>query len=111
MPPSAELEKYEQIVPGAGQAIIQNFLMESQHRREMEQKDQNLDAHFLGRTLKAQNLGLSLAFCSVILTLAAGALFMFQGHAVEGAGIIGTVIVGLAACFIYGSKGMKIPRS
>jgi uncharacterized membrane protein len=111
LPPSSELQQYEQIAPGAAQAIIQNFLAESQHRREMEQKEQNLDAHFLDRTLKAHTQGLRLALCSVILILGAGALFMLQGYPVEGASIIGSVIVGIAACFIYGSRGIKKQRS
>ena len=111
LPPSAELQKYEQIFPGAAKSIINNFLAESQHRREMEQRDQNLDAHFLDRTLKAHNKGLCMALASVVLTLGVGVLFMLQGHSVEGAGIIGSVIVGIAACFIYGSRGIKKPKS
>jgi uncharacterized membrane protein len=107
LPPSAELQKYEQISPGAAKAIIDNFLAESEHRRGMEQRDQNLDAHFLGRTLKTHNKGLYLALASVVLTLGVGVFFMLQGYPVEGSAIICSVIVGIAACFIYGSRGIK----
>jgi uncharacterized membrane protein len=107
LPPSTELQKYEQITPGAAQAIIENFLAESRHRREMQQKDQNLDAHFLDRTIKTHSKGLWFGLASVTLTLGVGTLFMLKGYPVEGASIIGSVIVGIAACFIYGSRGMK----
>jgi len=110
LPPSSELEKYEQIAPGAADAIISNFIAESHHRRGLQENDQRLDALFMDRTMKAHSRGLYLALFSVVLILGVGVLFMLMGHAVEGAGIICSVIIGLAACFIYGSRGMKKPH-
>jgi uncharacterized membrane protein len=110
LPPGAELQKYEQLAPGAAETIISNFLHESQHRREMEQRDQNMDAHFLDRTLKANIKGLYFAAASVALTLGVGTFFMLMGYPNAGASIICTVVVGIAACFVYGSRGI-VPKN
>lgn len=107
LPPSSELQKYEQLSPGAARAIIQNFLAESEHRREIERLDQSMDAGFVGETTKNHAKGLYFAVISVMLTLAVGTVFMLNGYPVEGASIICSVIVGIAACFIYGSRGIK----
>jgi uncharacterized membrane protein len=106
--PSVEvLKKYDELHPGIGKDIIQNILAESQHRRKMEEQDQQLEAHFLDRTLKMHRLGLWLGLTSTGLILTVGVMFMFNAHPVEGASIICSAIVGLAACFIYGSRMMK----
>ena len=110
LPPGAELQKYEQLAPGAAETIISNFLHESQHRRDMERREQNMDANFLDRTLKANSRGMYFAAGSVALTLGVGTLFMLMGFPNAGASIICSVVVGIAACFIYGSRGIA-PKS
>lgn len=107
LPPSIELKKYDEICPGAGETIIANFINESNHRRDIEKRDLNFEAHITDKLTKHYAVGLWLGFASVVLVLGVGIWFMIAGHPTQGAGIICTAVVGIGACFIYGSRGLE----
>ena len=70
---------------------------QSVHRQKQER------SHLKG-VIWTRLLGLFLAFLSVLLICGVGAYEIHLGHAKEGSGLIGAVVVGLAYTFIRGHK-------
>ena len=76
-PPSAEVEAYERILPGAAERIVSLVEIESQHRRELEKTA-------LKQESRDSLIGLIFAFVVAMTTTVGGGLLIYCDHAVAG---------------------------
>jgi uncharacterized membrane protein len=95
IPSSQELQKYDQVLPGAAERIVTRSEMQSDHRMALEKSVVNAQ---IAQSDRGQWIAAGLsAFCiiaSVIVTL--------SGYPWVGGTLGGTTVVSLAGAFIYG---------
>jgi uncharacterized membrane protein len=94
IPPSSEMARYEEVLPGAAERILAMAEKQSHHRQDIER-----------RVIRADNfksvLGSIFGFVAVIATLAAGVYTALNGQPLFGGGISlgGLAILGTAFFF------------
>lgn len=97
------LRKYNDVVPGAAERIIQMAENQSVHRKELEKKVIESD---IARSKWGQILG----FIIAIIGLIGAVVISIIGNAWAG-GIIGLGTLGsLVGVFMYGSKERQVPK-
>lgn len=97
LPPPEDLQKFKEVDPSFPERIIAMAERQAGHRQALELRQVKV-------IVRARYLGLGTAFLSV-LAICALAAYAFQlGHAVEAAGMVTGVVVGLVVAFIKGSK-------
>ena len=94
LPPAAQFEKYEQVVPGAGARILTMAENQSQHRQELEKR-------VVIGNLANERLGAIFAFIIAMTGIIAGTFLVATGKSGEGLAAILTPLGGLAAVFFY----------
>ena len=93
LPPPKVLRGYEEIVPGAGNRIIEMAEKEQDHSHDMDKASS-----------RRADRGLLAAFIISILIIGGGIYFIYSGYQWAGGSIIGINLTVLAAIFVYGSK-------
>lgn len=100
LPPPEALERYEVLIPNAGERFMRLFESQSAHRLQTERREsRRLDA------------GLLAAFIVVVLIIAAGTFLVYSGYEWAGATMVGLDVVGLAALFIFGPPRLRSRRN
>lgn len=103
LPPANQLEKYEQIYPGAAEIILSNFEKQGDHRRKIEAK--------VIRTGSIDSkLGLFFAFIITICGIIGGIYLTTIGCEKAGISLFSTTLVAIVSAFIYGSRQRRIER-
>jgi uncharacterized membrane protein len=108
IPPPEMLAAYERVTPGLGTKLVEAFLSEGDHRRELERRSQQLDEQITIDEAQATRLGMCLAF-GVVVIFAGVAVFAFSlGHPWAGASILGATLLGLVRVFVVGRKAQVL---
>jgi uncharacterized membrane protein len=95
LPPPAELEKYENLYPGATKLLFDNFMIQSKHRMDLEMLTIQRDA-------KRADRGQMIAAILCIMVLAPSIVLLFLGKELIGlTAIIGSLAT-LAGTFFGG---------
>lgn len=109
IPDPDTLRDYETVVPGFAKELLNSFLAESQHRRQMESELLELEKQNLtqeGWLMKANSnrsfWGLIAGFIISISALISSVYVTIQGYPWVGGVIGGTTVVSLAGVFVIG---------
>lgn len=102
LPAPQTLKAYNDIVPGAAESIIESFLEQGKHRREMERKNYELDNKYLGASIDDSERGSWFAFILCALALFIGAYVAVNGAQWAGGAISVTGLGGLVYAFKSG---------
>jgi len=104
IPDAAQLEKYEQICPGAADRIISMAESQAHHRQMLESMAVKSNA-------KNSTLGVIFAFVIGMLTIIGGVFLAYSGLEWPGAIIGSTGLIGLVSVFIYGTRSSRQERA
>jgi uncharacterized membrane protein len=94
------LQKLEEVVPGAAKNVLDDFLHQSKHRRELE-------AVVIPNQVKQSNTGQWMGFITGIFGLSAATFLAYTGHDVVAGVIGGTTVLGLVSTFVFGKRKQK----
>lgn len=103
MPPPEVLKKYEELIPGAANRILKMTEGQTEHRIQIEKIVIKGDS-FRGL------LGLIFGFIVSVIALLGGVYIIDKGHDWAGGVLVGLDLVGLAGCFVYGSRSRRAER-
>lgn len=103
LPDPDTLERYNQIVPGAADAMINQFVAQSEHRRRMED-------FVIRNNARRANWGLAAGFIVGIVGVAGSVWVMLYGNAIVGGLAFGTTLGSLVGTFIYGTRSQRQER-
>jgi uncharacterized membrane protein len=100
LPPSEELERYNQVVPGLADRLVATFEKQASHRMELEKM---VIGHQLREGARGQLIGASLS-----VVFLAGCLWItHDGYPWVGLPLGGTTIIALATIFVLGKKAQR----
>jgi len=97
LPPPQILSGYEECVPGSAKLIINSFIEESKHRRNLEEK-------LVNSQIRSDLLGMIFGLIIGIGGLTAATLCAFLGQPWPASIIGGGTLVGLVSVFVVGQK-------
>ena len=97
------LARFNVVVPGSAEIIIQMAENQSAHRIEIEKKVINSD---IGNSKRGQIFG----FVVAILGLLSSFVLVLKGYQVVGTILGGATLVSLVGVFVYGSESRKNER-
>ena len=103
IPPPEALQKYEDIVPGAANRILKMAEGQTAHRIQIEKTVVRGDSW-------RSFLGLIFGFIVSMTGLLGGIYIIDNGHDWAGGVLVGLDLVGLAGCFVYGSRSRRVER-
>ena len=103
IPPPEVLAQYDKYVPGLSEKLINNFLEESNHRREME-RDAAKNDIILSRR------GQIFALIAVVICVIVGGLVAWHGQPLAGGTIATGTIVAVVTVFITGHAFLGKPK-
>lgn len=97
LPPAAQLEQYERILPGAAGRIFDTYENQVNHRHSMENR-------YVRSACFNSTLGLIFGFVVSLGTIAMSGFLVSKGYSTAGSIIGVSSIASLAGVFVYGSK-------
>jgi uncharacterized membrane protein len=100
LPPSEELERYNQVVPGLADRLVTTFEKQASHRMELEKL-------VITNQVKEGNRGQIIGAILAILFLFGALWITHDGYPWVGGTIGGTTVVSLATLFVLGKKAQK----
>lgn len=100
LPPSEELERYNQVVPGLAERLVASFEKQTAHRMELEKM---VITHQLKEGGRGQLIGAVLA----VLFLAGSLWITHDGYPWVGLPLGGATVIALATIFVLGKKAQK----
>jgi uncharacterized membrane protein len=100
LPQPEALERYNQIVPGAAERIIQ--MAETQHKHRLE-----IETNVVNSNIAAQKRGTILGFIVAMTAILGGVFLVYIGKEASGLASIVTALVGLVGVFVYGKNEQK----
>jgi uncharacterized membrane protein len=95
LPPPAELEKYEDLYPGATKLLFDNLINQSNHRMELE-------TFTIQRDAKRADRGQTIAAILCIMVLAPSIVLLFLGKPLIGLAAIIGALATLSGIFFGG---------
>lgn len=104
IPKPERLRDYEVTLPGAADRILTMAEQAASHRHDMQRGSLELQTFDLRSAYGRSRLGLYLGALVALAVVAVGAYMAFLGHSAEGAGVVISTVVGLAATFVYGAR-------
>ena len=104
LPPPAELERYEELYPGATKILFDNFLQQSSHRMELEKTTIESDNK---RASRGQIISAILAFYCIT----SGVVLTVLGYNIVGISLIIGSIGSLLGAFYGGAIIRKMERA
>ncbi len=97
LPPAGELQRYDEVVPGLAEKIVEAWIEESGHRRELDKVDQR---SFYKLALRGQWMAALLA-----AGIFSGSIYLVRsGHDLAGISMVMAEIVALCWAFIAGRR-------
>jgi uncharacterized membrane protein len=103
LPAPADLQLFEEIVPGAADRILTLTEKQSEHRMSLERS-------VVSENLKQSKLGLIAGFVLSAMVIFGGIFLIYLGHDWAGGILISINLVGLAGVFVYGSRSHRAQR-
>lgn len=103
IPPPELLERYDQIVPGSAQTIIDQFTKQGDHRMSLEQLVIRAD-------VQRSKWGLIAGFTLAIVTIIGSFYMMYLGKETVGFGGVLVAVGSLVTTFIYGTVSRRKER-
>jgi len=103
LPPPELMERYNQIIPGAAQRILNIFESQVQHRQALEQAVIKSD-------IRDSRLGLYLGFFVSVFAVIGGVICVLSGYTATGGIIAAIPVPVLASVFVYGSTNRRRER-
>lgn len=100
LPAPEELARYEKVVPGGAERILEMAEQQSTHRREMEEK--SVSAEIRGARIK-QALTFVLALAAGIL----GGVLLISGSELAGLMVLLVDAAAIVGITIYGNRGVE----
>lgn len=102
LPTPETLEAFDRVLPGLAREIVDRSELEMRHRHKLDSAalSARVEDQRAARTERAR--GQYMAFAIVIIMVAGGISLTVIGHAVVGAGMMGTTLIGLVSVFITG---------
>ena len=97
LPPPDVIKKYDMVVPGAADRIIQLAEKQSTHRQAIETKIVDAD-------IRQSNFGVIFGFILGLVGLIGGAFLVYHDKVVTGSVFFGATLVALVSVFVYGSR-------
>ena len=104
IPRPERLKDYELTLPGAADRILTMAEQAASHRHDMQRRTLELETFDVRSAYGRSNRGLYLGAFVALAIVAVGAYMAFLGHPAEGAGVVVSTVVGLAATFVYGAR-------
>ena len=103
IPDASQLEKYENICPGAADRLISMAENQLAHRHSVEKEVVHTNS-------RNSTLGVVSAFVLGLFTIFGGVYLTLNGHAWPGTILGSTGLIGLSSVFIYGTRASKQER-
>jgi len=100
LPKPEMLEKYDKVVPGAGERIIVMAEEQAKHRQKLEEK-------VVFSKSGDSRLGVWFAFILAFTSIICGCFLIYNNKSVEGLSTIITAIAALVGTFIFGKYQEK----
>ncbi len=97
------LERYNSIVPGSAQKIIQMAENQSAHRIDIEKK-------VIGSDIRNSHRGQIFGFIIAITGIISSLILIIRGYTTGGSILGGGTVVSLAAIFVYGARARNRER-
>jgi uncharacterized membrane protein len=101
------LKAYNEISPMLGEIIVDQFLKETSHRRDLENKEQDDFSRSLTAQIQAQTRGQQFGLASLTLIALFGLIIALTVHPIAGAGVITASAVTAAAVFVTGKASRR----
>lgn len=95
LPPPDVIERYNKVIPGGAERIMELLETQTHHRLEFEKTQQQQD---FAKTLRGQNFGFLIGMGTIIC----GTLCILAGHEIAGLLLGGTGLTSLVSVFVYG---------
>ena len=96
LPPPEVLKRYEEVIPGAANRILEMAENQSKHRMQLEKNDS-----------RRSFFGLAAGFL-LSLGIIGGAIYLIvRGEAWAAVSLIGINVAALAGVFVYGSRTLR----
>jgi len=103
LPAPADLQRLEEIAPGAANRILTISEKQADHRIDMERT-------LVNHALKRGHWGLVAGFVLSAMVILGGIFLISGGHDWAGGILISMNLVGLASVFVYGSNSRRSHR-
>lgn len=103
LPPPEILADFERIVPGCAEKIIDQFIVQGNHRMSLE-------SYVIHSDSRRANLGLISGLVLTLTCLGGSFYIILQGYEVTGITAAITSLAALVGVFVYGSKSRKDER-
>ena len=103
IPPPDMLQRFDEVVPGAAERILETAEKQADHRMRMEETVIEGDS-------TRSYLGLIAGFILSAGTIAGGIFLIMNGHDWAGGLLVGVNLVGLAGVFVYGTNSRRVER-
>lgn len=103
LPPPSDLQRFEQILPGAAERIMRMAELQSEHRRQLE-------SQVVSSGVRKSERGLMFGLIIGITAIVTGGLCAVLGKEIAASFIGGGGIVGLVSVFVIGSQQQKSER-
>lgn len=110
IPPPEILAQYDQIMPGLGQKIIDQFLSETAHRHDVESRTVSINKSITDGTMLERKNGQRYGFAIFVFMLIAIVYLAMNDH--DGvAGILGgTTMVAVIGLFVVRRQESKVKK-
>lgn len=103
LPPPQAIQKFEEILPGAANRILEMTEKQSAHRIDMEKK-------VVERGSIHSLLGMIFGFIISVIAIVGGIYLIINDYVWPGVAMITLDLVGLASIFVYGSHSRRTER-
>lgn len=97
------LQRYDEIVPGAAQMILQEFQSQSEHRRALEDMA-------VSSSCKREARGQWFALIIALAVIACSGLAFWKGYSAEAASSTVLTVLSLVYAFLYGVRSQRQER-
>ena len=108
LPPPAELQAYENALPGCAERIVAMAESQAQHRQRLEWAETQAECNSIEAEIASERRGAWLGFIVTVVVIGLSTYLIIAGFLAIGIGLISVGLISLVGLFIYGRNH---PRS